>query len=269
MAVSNVIERLGRAIFEAPFGSHKISKDAPELAEIRIVVLDAVKAKSHRASGRTIFPYNRVRVNLLGVPEEQAPVFRSGFLADYFTEELRTSFTRSNFRFPADLTVEISTTSTLPEAGQDWLSVATEIADRANADAIQPKTLPARLLLLAGTANVTELLLDKARINIGRTADVHSAMGPSRRNDLFFSEEDEIGRAVSREHAHILHSPATDEYRIFNDRVYKGSANCGLWIVRGGLSQPVHRNTRGTALQPGDEIHLGLAIILFQRQEDN
>ena len=35
MQISNVIEKLGRAIFEAPFGGGRISKDAPELAEIR------------------------------------------------------------------------------------------------------------------------------------------------------------------------------------------------------------------------------------------
>ena len=36
-----------------------------------------------------------------------------------------------------------------------------------------------------------------------------------------------------------------------------------LWIVRDGLSQPVHRNSRGAALEAGDEIHLGRAILQF------
>ena len=79
MPVSNIIEKLGRAIFEAPFGTHKIAQDAPELAEIRIAVLDAVKAKSHRASGRNVFPYNLVRIHLLGVPDEQAASFAVTF----------------------------------------------------------------------------------------------------------------------------------------------------------------------------------------------
>jgi hypothetical protein len=56
VAISNVIEKLGRAIFEAPFGTGRLSKDAPELAEIRLAVLDAAKAKSHRASGKNVFP---------------------------------------------------------------------------------------------------------------------------------------------------------------------------------------------------------------------
>jgi hypothetical protein len=260
MPVSNVIERLGRAIFEAPFGTRKISKDAPELAEIRITVLDAVKAKSHRASGKNIFPYNLVRVHLLGVPEEQAPVFCSGFLANYFVQELRSSFARLNYRYPKNLTVEIFTTPTLPEPGQDWLTVDTEVLSETPPAF---NAVPARLVLLAGTANAVEFPLDKARVNIGRTLDVSSAAGPSRRNDLAFTEDDDISRSVSRQHAHILRSSTTNEYRIINDRTYKGNENCGIWIVRNSLSQPVHRGARGAALQANDEIHLNLAILRF------
>jgi hypothetical protein len=36
-----------------------------------------------------------------------------------------------------------------------------------------------------------------------------------------------------------------------------------VWIVRDGLSQPVHRGDRGVALKPGDEIHLGQAVVKF------
>jgi hypothetical protein len=266
MAVSNVIERLGRAIFEAPFGTHKIAKDAPELAEIRIAVLDAVKAKSHRASGKSIFPYDLVRIHLRGVPDEQASVFGGEFLATYFAEELRSGLARSNYRFPTALRVEISTTSKLPEPNEDWLSVDTRLIEPPQAT--QPPVAarqPASLLVMTGTANQTELKLEKNRINIGRTADVyHSAAGPSRRNDLAFAEDSEINRSVSREHAHVLYSPKTGEYRILNDRVYKGASNCGIWIVRDGLSQPVHRSNRGTVLEPGDEIHLGQAVMRFQ-----
>ena len=57
----------------------------------------------------------------------------------------------------------------------------------------------------------------------------------------------------------------TGEYRLFNDRWYqrgnKTENNCGLWIVRDGMGQEVHRDTRGTRLESGDEIHLGLAVV--------
>jgi hypothetical protein len=266
MAISTVIEKLGRAMFEAPFSANRLSKDAPELAEIRLAVLDAVKAKSHRTSGKHVFPYNLVRIHLLGVPEEQASVFRSEFLADYFAQELASGLGRTGHRFPTDLRVEISTTPKLPSAGEDWLSVETELQESKPAEPPSKERRPAKLIVVTGTAANQEFSLDKTRTNIGRIAEVYRAAGPSRRNDLAFSENNEINRTVSREHAHIVYSPKTGEYRLFNDRWYKGEANCGIWIVRDGLSQPVHRSARGTVLEPGDEIHLGAAVVRFQFQ---
>ena len=264
MAISNVIEKLGRAIFEAPFGGGRISKDAPELAEVRLAVLDAVKAKSHRASGKHVFPYNVVRVELLGVPQEEAAVFQSEFLGSYLADELKTGLKRSSYRFPADLRVEIRTSPRLPNRGENWLAVETELEDRKIEEPSPRTRKPAKLVVVNGTANHQELLLTKVRTNIGRTAEVFREAGPSRRNDLVFTEDNEINRSVSREHAHIVHSSKTGEYRIINDRWYKGEKNCGIWIVRDSLSQPVHRGERGTVLKQGDEIHLGSAVLRFQ-----
>jgi hypothetical protein len=39
---------------------------------------------------------------------------------------------------------------------------------------------------------------------------------------------------------------------------------CGTCIVRDGVSQEAHRNARGTKLDPGDEIHLGKAVVVFE-----
>lgn len=264
MAISDVIEKLGRAMFEAPFGANRLAKDAPEMAEIRLAVLDAAKAKSHRVNGRHVFPYNLVRIRLLGIPEEQASVFRSEFLAGYFAEELRNGLARSNFRFPEDLQIEIFPTPRLPEQGEEWLAVEAELRQDTP---VEPPARPrraAKLVVTNGKANLTELVLDKTRTNIGRTKEVSSTAGPLRRNDLAFTEENPINQTVSREHAHIVLSPKSGEYRIFNDRAYRGDANCGLWIVRDGLSQPVHRSSRGVVLKPGDEVHLGAAVLRFQ-----
>jgi hypothetical protein len=265
MPVSNIIEKLGRAIFEAPFGTHKIAQDAPELAEIRLAVLDAVKAKSHRASGRSVFPYNLVRINLLGVPDEQATVFRGDFLAKYFAEELRTGLTRSNYRFPDDLSVEITTTTQLPAPGQEWLTVDTLVTERVASQSVVAIHPPAHLTLEAGSAKPSTLTIDRPRVNIGRTVEVYrEGAGLSRRNDLAFTEEDEISRSVSREHAHILHSQETGESRLVNDRIYKGEANCGTYIIRNGFAIAVHRNARGTVLVSGDQIQLGQALLRFE-----
>jgi hypothetical protein len=265
MPVSNIIERLGRAIFEAPFGTHKVAPDAPELAEIRIAVLDAVKAKSHQASGRSVFPYNLVRINLLGVPDDQAAVFHGDFLAKYFAEELRAGLSRSNYRFPDDLFVEITTTPKLPEPNQQWLTVDTLITEKVTPQTVTALHPPAHLTVEAGTAKPSELTVNAARVNIGRTVEVYrEGSGLARRNDIAFAEQDEIGRSVSREHAHLLYSQDTGECRLVNDRIYRGEANCGTYIIRNGFAMAVHRNARGTVLQSGDQIQLGQALLRYK-----
>jgi hypothetical protein len=84
-----------------------------------------------------------------------------------------------------------------------------------------------------------------------------------RRNDLAFIEDNEVNRSVSREHAHIDRDHITGECRLFNDRWYTRGTDCGTRIVRDGVSLEVHRDSRGTKLEPGDEIHLGRAVVQF------
>lgn len=267
MALSEWIEKLGRAIFEAPFGGAPITKDAPELAEVRIAILDEIKSKSHRVSGKDVFPYNVVRINIRGIPEKQAGILKNAFSTQFFEDELRRGLSRSNYRFPEDLRVEVQTTPRLPAPREPWLSVATESRE-APADATSATRKTARLVVIKGAANESELILKKTRTNIGRTIDVYRADGPSRRNDLAFTEDNEINRSVSREHAHIVFHKRTGEYRLYNDRWSKpgskAEGGCGLWIIRDGLSLEVHHNARGTRLQTGDEIHLGRAVIKFR-----
>ena len=263
MPFSTVFEKLGRAVFESPFESKRLAQDAPELAEMRLAAIDAIKSKSHRVGSQTVFPCDLVRIHLAGIPPEQEAVFRSAFLARYFADELKTALTRSSFRFPSNLQIEFSTTSKLPLEGERWITVETLIREQPTG-APDSTAVPrkATLCVVKGTANVSELRLEKARTNIGRTLEVYRGAGPSRRNDLAFVGESDADGTVSREHAHILRS-TTGEYRLFNDRSYRGDTNCGLWIVRDGLSFPVHHGARGCALQTGDEIYLGTAVLRF------
>ena len=268
MPVSDWIEKLGRTIFEAPFGTAQISKDAPELAEIRLAVLDEIKARSHRVGGRDVFPYNVVRIHVRGIPDDQASVLKGAFFSQFFEQELRAGLARGNYRFPEDLRVEVETTPQLPAPKEKWLWVETESKDKTPEPELAPKK-PGRVVVAKGSANAKVLALTKARTNIGRGLDVYRSDGPSRRNDLAFDEDGEINRTVSREHAHIMFHQRSGEYRIYNDRWYKPGnktdGGCGLWIIRDGLSQEVHRNARGTKLLPGDEIHLGRAVLKFER----
>jgi len=107
-------------------------------------------------------------------------------------------------------------------------------------------------------------MLDKPRVRIGREVDVFRDGGIVRRNDLAFVGDSEVNRSVSREHAHIEYDMKTGEYRLFNDRWYARGTDCGTRIVRDGVSIEVHRDTRGTKLEQGDELHIGRAVVIFR-----
>src|SRR5580658_1212557 len=265
MKISELIERLGRTVFEAPFGAtSQVMGDSPEVAEIRIAVLDEVKKKIQRAGGKALFPYNLLRISIRAAGHD-ATIFEREFFRKFFEEEVRKGISKESCRYPEDLRVEIQVSDGDQE---NWLLIETLAEDApVVAEPARAKRL-AKLVVVAGSANKPEVPLQKARTNIGRLVDVYKSEGLSRRNDLAFAADNPVNRTVSREHAHILHEKKTGEYRLFNDRWYqrgnKRESNCGLWIVRDGMGQEVHRDTRGTRLLPGDEIHLGKAILKFQ-----
>ena len=265
MKLSDIIERLGQTVFEAPFGAAtQAIGDAPEAAEIRIALLDEVRNKIQRAGGQALFPYNMIRVHMRASAEESA-VFEHDFFRRFLDEEVRKTLSKEGCRFPQDLRVEVQATS---EAGKRLrVEMLMEETEPLPAEPTPREQGVAILVVSAGTANRSELALENPRTNIGRLTDVYKAQGPSRRNDLAFAEDTPINRTVSREHAHIIRDKDTGEYRLFNDRWYthgkKAENNCGLWIVRDGMGQEVHRDGRGTRLAPGDEIHLGKAVVKF------
>lgn len=269
MRLSELIERLGRTVFEAPFGANaQVIGESPEVAEIRIAVLDDVKKKIQRAGGHALFPYNVIRIHVRAAPNEAA-VFERDFFRRFFDEEVRKGLAKEACRFPSDLRVEMRATEEPGGDGDPWLRVEMVAEDAAPAAEEPPiEHGVAKLVVAVGSANQAEIPLQKGRVNIGRLTDVYKAEGLSRRNDLTFAEDSPVNRTVSREHAHIVYDSKTGEYRLFNDRWYKrgnkSEENCGLWIVRDGMGQEVHRDTRGTRLLPGDEIHLGKAVVKFE-----
>jgi hypothetical protein len=267
MRIAELIERLGRSVFEAPFGaSAEFVGETPEIAEVRIALLDEIKKKIQRAGGKALFPYNIVRV-VIRADDAETAAFDREFFRKFFEEEVRKGLAKEACRFPADLRVEIRATGGNAGGKGKWLTVETVAEDTTPPEEPRTKRI-ARLVVVSGAANKTEIPLQKTRTNIGRLIDVYKEQGLSRRNDLAFAEDNPVNRTVSREHAHIVHDKKTGEYRLFNDRWYKlgnkAENNCGLWIVRDGMGQEVHRDTRGTRLLPGDEIHLGKAVLKFQ-----
>lgn len=262
MNLGDYIEKWGKTLFEAPLAVGSKSDEPPELAEIRLAVLDRIREKSYRSGGKKVFPYDLVRVEMRGVEENRRDVFAGRFFRKYLEQEVRNALRDGGCRFPDNLRVDVEPLAGLPKNGEAWLRV--EIASQEIADA--GKKPVGRLIVREGDANAPEIRLDKARTNIGRVVDVYRSEGLFRRNDLAFEADTEINRSVSREHAHIQYDRAAGEYRLFNDRWYDRGAHgdCAAWIVRDGMSQEVHRTARGTKLEPGDEVRFGKAVVMFE-----
>ena len=239
------------------------------MAEIRFALLDEVRKKSYRSGGKRVFPYNSVRIHVKGVEDSRARIFKGDFFKRYFEQEIRKTLVKAECKYPEDLEVDVSVTDELPGPEGIWLWIETETEKRR---AKLPHA-PRRQADRSGRhGKPRDIPLDKKRVNIGRTVNVYRNEGLSRRNDLAFVEETEINRTVSREHAHVQYDEADGHYRLYNDRWYKrnaraGEGSCGIWIVRDGMSREVHRGSRGTKLQPGDQIHFGHAIVVFDLAE--
>jgi hypothetical protein len=258
MTVTDFLEKWGRTWFESPLARTSPLESPRELAEIRFAVLEEVHKHSYRAGARLVFPFDLVRVNMRGIEEARASVFRSGFFRQYLEHEIHGKLRSDGVRFPEQLKVNVEVATGLPQPNEPWLTVVAGTHEQAAA-----LRKPARLTVQTGNANAPEVAIEKPRLHIGREVDVYRNGGIHRRNDLAFVEDSEANRSVSREHAHIDYDKKTGEYRLFNDRSYAPGADCGTRIVRDGVSREVPRDTRGTRLEPGDEIHLGRAILLF------
>jgi hypothetical protein len=272
MKLGEYLEKFGRTLFEAPLAQGR-PEEPPELAEIRLGVLDQIRDKSYRLGGKKVFPFDLLKVHLRGAEESRQTVFSGQFFRRYLEQEVRGALTAAGCRYPENLRVEVHATAELPRPEEPWLMVETA-SQKPAGSAARPV---ARLVVREGTANVPEIRLEKVRTNIGRVVDVYRSQGIYRRNDLVFAEDTEVNRSVSREHAHIMYDVASGEYRLFNDRWYpRGgpaatvpageTAGPGAWIVRDGMSQEVHRTSRGVKLEPGDEIHFGRAVVMFEME---
>ena len=258
MNITEFLEKWGRTLFESPLARTAPLESPPELAEIRFAVLEEVRRHSYRAGARMVLPFDLVRVSMRGVEESRAAAFRSGFFRSYLEHEIQGNLRADSVRFPEQLRVEVAVATGLPLPNEAWLTVAIGSQEHPAGSG-----KPARLVVRQGSANAPELPIAKPRVHVGREVDVYRNGGMRRRNDLAFVEDSEVNRSVSREHAHIDYDHTTGEYRLFNDRWYARGTDCGTRIVRDGVSLEVHRDTRGTRLEPGDEIHLGRAVVTF------
>src|SRR5580704_9889450 len=132
MKMGQFLEKFGRTMFERPLTTSPDPDEPPELAEIRLAVLDQVQEKSYRSGGRKVFPFDLLRVQLRGVEQARAGVFTGQFFRKYLEQEVHNALRTGGCRFPDNLRVDVAATVGLPRKEEPWLSVVAASSEQAS-----------------------------------------------------------------------------------------------------------------------------------------
>jgi hypothetical protein len=230
--------------------------------EIRRAVLEDIDSRAVAAGqGRRLFPFDRVRVEILAADAEERAVLEAVVddwdLPRAVAERLR----EREVRVPEGLTVETTVVEgPIPEPGERrWKVVYEKTGRAAEAPASPTAARPAvELTVLKGRAKQRVYTLDTERIWIGRLEEVLDHAGRiKRRNDVAFLDESEESATVSREHARIAWDAGNRCWRLRDEQSASGTR-----IFREGRSIEVSGHDRqGVRLQPGDEVYFGKACV--------
>lgn len=253
-----------------------------EPLEIRqAVIRQVVDASQPTGRGRRVLPYDVVSVEVIAETAEARRVIEAVLEREAGLESsIRGALQGAGCPPPPSLRVELHYRKKAPAgwpAGRRY-AVSGRAVDGGAASPLASATASAtapvepvgaasgaqgpvtvRLSVARGRAARKVVRVCAERVNLGRGEEVvdrdHRL---ARRNDVAFVAGDDAGDTVSRAHAHIRCSSSGD-CRLRDD----GSAH-GTRIVRSGRTIEVTPgNTRGVRLQPGDEVHLGRAVVRF------
>lgn len=241
-----------RAVFDDP-----IAADATPLELAQAVLDDVERHVEPVGGGRRILPYTAIEVRTLAseadVPRVEAVLADLGARVAARLAELGCE--------PCDgLEVQCTTSAERPPSWQEGQRLAVTYRRALARDTAAGTAAPPclRLTVARGTVADGPLEFRGGAISIGRTADAADDGGGARRNRVAFLDDAQgINGTVGRAHARVRYSPATGDYRIFDE----GSRN-GTSVVRNGEVIVVpRRDPRGVRLRDGDEVRLGRAIL--------
>ena len=243
-----------------------------EPLEIRQAVLQAIVDMAQPAGrGRRVVPYNRIDVDVLAPSAESRRVFDAVFARDEGLDgSARRALAAVKCHPGPRFTVTVhyrrrpvagwQPDQRFAVSGRLEHEPATSSPGGVERPAPSPEsavTPTVVLKVLEGRAVRKTMEIHAERINIGRQEEVADRNRRLvRRNHVAFVEGDEASDTVSRAHAHIRW--ASGEFRIRDD----GSAY-GTRVMRDGRTIEVAAgHSRGVRLQPGDEVHVGRAVLL-------
>ena len=128
MNLSDFLESFGRTVFERPLASRR-AEEPPELAEIRLAILDHIREKSYRAGGRKVFPFDLLRVELRGLEAEPPTSWTAASSAITWSGKRVTRCAR-RLPFPENLRLEVAPPAGLPQPGVEWIVVEVAAQDQ-------------------------------------------------------------------------------------------------------------------------------------------
>jgi len=261
--IEKSIERGFRRWTERLFGA----ADASELMMTHRAILEEVEGKIETlARGRRVFPFAHLTVTLVSADANRRAILETAF-GERLEADIREALESAACEVPRGFSVEVCAAESGPNPfGIAYATAPMKKTEQPATVSATPATAPApsappRLAVLKGKTDRPEYLLEKARTNIGRLAELtDSEHRVIRRNDIVFEEgADEANATVSRRHAHIRLEAG--EYRICDDE-----SEFGTRVFRDGRAIEVPAgNRRGEKLRAGDEIYLGRACLRFDR----
>jgi hypothetical protein len=226
--------------------------DSGDLVAVHHAILEELETMILTvARGQRIFPFPNLTVTLNSPDADRRTLYHAAFAEnDRLANDIREALEASGCQIPHGFSVAVATS--------DTGGPAFAIDYRAH-----PKAAPAagRLAVVKGKAERAGYPLDKARVNLGRMAEIADAQQRVlRRNDVVFLEGgDEANATVSRKHAHIRLEDGV--YRICDD-----GSEFGTRVFRDGRTIEVPSgDRRGERLRSGDEIYLGRICLRFEQ----
>jgi hypothetical protein len=249
----------------------RLAGEAPprEPLEVRQAVLQAIVDLAQPAGGgRRVFPFDRVEVEVLAEAEEARRVLEAVLAREEGVEAaVRQALAAVGCALSRPLPVRVTYRRRVPVGWAEGQRFAVRGRAQGEPDAAAGAEPAAtggaaaapRLVLRVVKGRATRRAVDVAteRLNLGRGDEVlDREQRLVRRNHVAFVGGEPASDSVSRAHAHIRRA-ASGECRLRDD----GSAH-GTRIVREGRTIDVTPgNARGVRLQPGDEVHLGRAVL--------
>ncbi len=200
---------------------------------------------------RSLFPFTGVKVELFAPDETAQAPLDAIFSLPGFADDVKAAIADRRCRI-ASLDVQVVVKI---EAADTPYRIAYQ-RSAAPAPRNSAPRPPARLIVLQGLAEVSELKIDRDLVYIGRLKEViNSKTGLERQNQLAFDASEST---VSRKHARLEYESDSGRFRLFNDPETTS-------VSRDGRGIPCDA-TRGVQLRSGDELILGRRPVGFRNR---